>query len=65
MSCRIHGLRKQDIEATEGPLDLRRKKEAKKTCLEEGVGKGSACSREKAIRLKILCEYTHLHNEVL
>ena len=41
-------LRKQLTEAKEGPLEFRRKTEAKKTHLGEGVGAG-ACCRESAL----------------
>ena len=38
MNCRRNGFRKQVIEAKEGPLELRRKREAKKACLREQGG---------------------------
>ena len=38
MSQRRNGLRKQVTEEKEGPLDLRRKREARKTCLEQEGG---------------------------
>ena len=45
MSCRRNGLRKQVTEVKEGPLELQRKREARKRSLDrEGKGKGVGCA---------------------
>ena len=40
MSCRRNGVRKQVTEAKRGPLELRRKREARKRAWTSGVRKG-------------------------
>ena len=55
MSHRIYGLRKQVTEAKEGLLELRRKREARKTPQGKRVGKGADMpQRESHVRSSVL-----------
>ena len=51
VTYRRNGLRKQVTEAKEGPLESRRKREARKTRLGGGVGKGTGVLHKESLQV--------------